>query len=251
MTEFCESFGNDELQKIKIFRWNKNVDKNVIFVHGGAWRDPSNTFDDFQDFAKHLIETTNCNVFGLNYRLSPEFKHPYHLIDVVQGLNHLYEHFGVSKVHLIGHSVGATLLLQVLNAKDTIERGLVNLSGNIDDIVVLNTSIEIEALFLIDGIYDIPGLIEEYPGYISFVKDAFISPKHYTDGTDIYNHQSYPKLIIIQSLQDELLSLQQTHLLQSHLDKLNIQYSLHSGEWGLHEQVYRTKQVFNLISDNI
>ena len=102
----------------------------IVFIHGGAWRDPNNDSID----GKHLLEAlpvmykTNAGEdlmlagASLNYRLSPEVTHPCHVDDVLAGLSMLAARFEMTRFALVGHSAGATLAFQayarLLNSKN-------------------------------------------------------------------------------------------------------------------------------------
>lgn len=229
-----ESYGTDLLQKVKVFNFGENNTKNVVFIHGGAWRDPNMTYNDFEIFASYIFEKSKgkTNVFSINYRLSPAVKHPLHLNDVNDALEHLNDKFGVKSASLIGHSVGATLILQTI-ARDACK-------------------ITFENCYLVDGIYDIPEMLIEYPDYTFFVDEAHNSEQDWTNATNIYNDlKNFQKLVIIQSTQDELLSELQTDILGKKLLNMNYNFIVHKGKWGLHEEVIRRNEVFELVTSSI
>lgn len=231
-----ESFGSDPLQTVKVFKYDEANDVGVIFIHGGAWRDPNNTYDDFKKFASYAeAKYPLLNLFGVNYRLSPKVNHPAHLQDIAEGVEYLKKTYNLTKIVLVGHSVGATLILQYIRKTEAVE------------------GVRINNCYLIDGIFDIPELISEYPGYASFVNEAFTSEEQYTEATDIYGAKfsGIGHLFIIQSLQDELLSERQTDLLAGYLKKTSTEFSVQKGNWGLHEEVYRRKEVFDLVLGTI
>lgn len=120
---------------------------------------------------------------------------------------------------LVGHSAGATLALQVLGA------GGAAVDGGV------------KAAVCLEGVYDIPGLVREYPDYVGFISGAF-GPAPVVDGE---SHHAWVeaspagdavcsglgsfleagegKIVLVQSRQDELLSLQQTRLMEEALGK--------------------------------
>lgn len=230
-------YGPDSLQKAKVYLHHSSNSRTVVFIHGGAWRDPGNTFNDFELFALHLDATSRgqLNLFGLNYRLSPAVKHPCHLEDVVAGLNYLCSKFGITHVHLVGHSVGATLILQLLQTAR----------------VKLAAPIRVDNCYLIDGIYDIPELLREYPDYRSFVLEAFQLQSAYTKATAIYERPvpEGTRLFILQSRQDELLSSHQTETLIQHLQDTDKggSYTVQWGDWGKHEEVYKNRDLIRVV----
>ncbi|KAI9890191.1 MAG: hypothetical protein M1814_004353 [Vezdaea aestivalis] len=104
----------------------------VIYVHGGAWRDPaidSSSFGACQ--ALHLSDPRISGLASMNYRLSAysshpslpsspddvarNAKHPDHLQDVIAGIKYLQDRFGFEDRYVLaGHSCGATLALQII-----------------------------------------------------------------------------------------------------------------------------------------
>lgn len=243
-------YGHHSLQKVKFFHYSQSNDFSVIFVHGGAWRDPSNTFDDFLSLTTMLRQTeanTKFNFIGINYRLSPEVKHPFHLLDVVDALEMLRRDFGVKECLLVGHSVGATLLMQLANpTKILLLAGVEN---------TRNSSVEIRGMIFVDGIYDIVDLIAEYgKPYEEFVLEAFVNAESYSNACQVsWNSEEHfgignTLIVIIHSVEDELLSLRQTTSFVNFLDQQSVAYELHTGKWGLHEEVYRRKELADLVS---
>lgn len=243
-------YGEHRLQKAKIFHYSPANEFSLIFVHGGAWRDPSNTFDDFLSLTSTLLQTqsaANYNIIGINYRLSPEVKHPLHLLDVVEALEMLRRDFGVKECLLLGHSVGATLLMQLVNASK-----ILLLAGIDRD---MKPSVEIKGLIFVDGIYDMVDLIDEYgKPYEEFVLEAFPTKESYANASqlswnsnDIFDTGA-AELVVVHSLEDELLSLRQTTGFVKFLDGHNLLYKLHTGKWGAHEEVYRRKELAELVS---
>jgi len=97
----------------------------VVWLHGGAWRDPNISASAFEPAARHLLERKASHIAGLasfNYRLSPypgtpsddaahSARHPDHVADVLSGLAYL-QGLGADKYILAGHSCGATLAFQ-------------------------------------------------------------------------------------------------------------------------------------------
>ncbi|KAI9737269.1 MAG: hypothetical protein M1818_005802 [Claussenomyces sp. TS43310] len=107
----------------------------IIFIHGGAWRDPAITSASFEPTLRHLLAspTTAAHTRGLaslNYRLSAHpahpqdpaqtprhalrnATHPAHIRDVRAALSFLQRRHGLgARYLLVGHSCGATLALQ-------------------------------------------------------------------------------------------------------------------------------------------
>ncbi|KAK7687545.1 hypothetical protein QCA50_009430 [Cerrena zonata] len=257
-------YGEHELQQIKFFNYSENNKKSVIFIHGGAWRDPNNTYDDFQEIIGNILsrDGSRANLIGVNYRLSPQFKHPSHLIDVVTALNTLNVHYSIDNIILVGHSVGATLLLQLLNYKQIIDLGVDKSDPRITNNPPASLNVSLKDLVFVDGIYDIVDLIDEYPGYALFVNEAFNSLQHYKDSSQLSSTVfqknplfalagETPRFTVVQSLQDELLSARQTHGFVKFLDSLGIVPLVFFSNYGLHEQVYKLDQLANILLELI
>ncbi|KAF2657554.1 hypothetical protein K491DRAFT_691016 [Lophiostoma macrostomum CBS 122681] len=147
----------------------------IIYVHGGAWRDPLQTSFGILPTLSHLSgpsasSTLDCiaGIASINYRLSPypshpthpsspddsdrNVKHPSHIQDVATAIQWLHAEYNVggegeSKYERlgIGHSCGATLLAQVVSGI-----GLHDGSPN------LGAALKPTSLILLEGIYSLP-----------------------------------------------------------------------------------------------
>jgi len=123
-----------------------NNTRSGSFLHGGAWRDPRDTYQDFYPAIEKILASPEVDAAAiagfasLNYRLSPYIespdgasavsahdheiedpvralnaKHPDHIKDVWLALDYLQHEFRMGgRYILIGHSAGATLALQLL-----------------------------------------------------------------------------------------------------------------------------------------
>lgn len=237
------NYGEDPLQTIKFFHFDKNNKHTLIFIHGGAWRDPNHTYDDFKELINQL-PTDNTNYIGLNYRLSPEVKHPSHLVDVVHAISFLEKEHGIHNALLVGHSVGATLILQLLMYQTLLGQSL----------DINPPTIKLDSLFFIDGIYDIADLVDEYPDYILFVNEAFASEDDYVEAVPLAGkfrrtpfELEFKKAHILQSLEDELLSERQLDIFALFLQEKEVPFTDSRGNWGKHEEVYRRKEIAEII----
>lgn len=156
------------------------------FVHGGAWRDPSQDKAELQPALAQLLSTPDSHTLkhiagfaSINYGLStyaPEDEaqdpslrvtHPHHIADVVLALSYLHQKYKVGATHesggydfvIVGHSAGATLAFQTLTHKC--------------DCVVYRP---VRAVVGLAGIYNLPLMVAnhtEEPFYRKFVSDAF------------------------------------------------------------------------------
>lgn len=291
MNDGIFSYGEHPLKQLKFYQFDKSNDETLLLIHGGAWRDPNNTYNDFKDMISHIQKNqyaAKCNLIAINYRLSPEVKHPFHLWDVLEGLQFLVQNYNIHKILIAGHSVGATLMLQLLDYNKILDTGFRILVEDLkadkkptetglhvplkEERTLMNEAMEklqLRTFCFIDGIYDIVQLISEYGGpYESFVNNAFSSPEQYAEATqlsssaiDIRIPFGYKKhmanvrnelnLLILQSNQDELLSMRQTNLFIEYLTRKDLNFKPFVGEWGGHEHVYRHEDVANIVLDSI
>ncbi|CAD1812574.1 hypothetical protein FOB58_005861 [Candida parapsilosis] len=289
------SYGNDELQQIKVWNYNPDNKHTYIYIHGGAWKDPKNTFDELAPVANTTPEST---FIGINYRLtSQRVKHPLHLVDVARAIIYIATNFKTQQKHLLGYSVGATMILQFLQFKYHFSEAFdFYVSSNPDDenygefgdllvadelhllednenlIARLDELIKSDQLYFtsvkfLDGIYDLPELIEEYPQYAPwFINEAYpdaklialtslsnpilinngkLAPATYTSNASMIDAKT--TIYIVHSLQDELLSLKQTQLLSDFFNKtLHGGCIVMTGNWGKHDDVYgdNRKEIF-------
>ncbi|KAL1599539.1 hypothetical protein SLS60_007342 [Paraconiothyrium brasiliense] len=132
----------------------------IIYLHGGAWRDPTQdslcaipTLRALTTTHPSLLHSSIAGIASLNYRLSPypshatnpstpddvsrNVSHPSHVQDVRDALAYLINEYAVESWIGVGHSCGATLLLQLplLDQTEQIReslRGLVLLAGIYD-----------------------------------------------------------------------------------------------------------------------
>ncbi|KAI9882511.1 MAG: hypothetical protein M1823_005742 [Watsoniomyces obsoletus] len=165
----------------------------IIYIHGGAWRDPDATSETFipasemlrneVQFHKHV-----AGMAAINYRLSPypakqgddppddparNARHPDHIEDVLSGLKFLQDKYGFGERYvLVGHSAGATLAWHVLMY-----------TGSTASISAMTSMTNQEcglplpqAIVSVAGVYDIPSLLRRHkdnPIYEEFVRGAF------------------------------------------------------------------------------
>jgi kynurenine formamidase len=211
----------------------------LIYIHGGAWRDPTQDSRCVEPTLKHLHAKTLDSVAGiasLNYRLSPYANHttnpssdddtercathPQHVRDVAAGIQHLQREYGVKRWIGVGHSCGATLLLQLVSG--------IGLASP--------PSPGPEALILLEGIYNFPLLLRNHlppacPENISAIYKEFIAgafgedEKMYQAASPIagrYNKEIWPEgklLVICHSYEDELVERAQRDVMCVALDR--------------------------------
>ncbi|KAI8842556.1 Alpha/Beta hydrolase protein [Chytridium lagenaria] len=225
----------------------------VIFIHGGAWR--ANKRADFNFIGETFSQQYGLPVAVLGYRLStlneagvPQVRHPSHVSDAAAGIAWIL----ASTVHRLQDSASASEANQIINSMNLKELIVVGHSAGaqMGGIIAFKPSFLEEALFnrfhlwkveqpdvsplikLIsgyigcEGIYDIPQLIEEYPDYKGFVWQAFGNAEDglWEEGSPARlvpqlpsKQTEFPHHLVLQSLQDELLTPSQSTLWLSHL----------------------------------
>jgi arylformamidase len=112
VTKLGVAYGKDEKQQLDVYspRGSKNV-PIVIFIHGGEWAKGDKA--DVSYKPKFLNEHGIVFV-SINYRLSPDSKHPAHVSDVASAVRWARAHAGEfgadgKKIVLMGHSAGCHL----------------------------------------------------------------------------------------------------------------------------------------------
>ncbi|GAA5826222.1 hypothetical protein JCM3770_006111 [Rhodotorula araucariae] len=189
----------------------------LVFLHGGAWRSESK--GDFVDtLMPALVRHANVPVACLEYRLAPADPHPAQILDVVAGLSLLTgpllpleqgePKWDRKTLFVAGHSAGAFMAASlVLHPPSSTPPSF---------IVPTRIRHAIAGVICVDGIYDLPSLLAEYPGYASFVHEAFgpdpavlaaESPARWLAHEDV--HGRTVRVLVLHSRADELLSLRQ------------------------------------------
>ncbi|KAL5612979.1 uncharacterized protein BROUX77_003135 [Berkeleyomyces rouxiae] len=199
MSYTLRSFGNHALQKVAIWPAIGSVEPDcgvhqefwIVFIHGGAWRDPTINHINFAQptidylelspgLYRDLIGERSLRVASLEYRLSvhpnhpqdsdthPDeiraARHPEHIQDVCAGLRLLQGMHGLRAggYILVGHSCGATLAFQSLQKEPK------------DDRVP-----QPRMIVSLAGIHDVRGIVENHKDsqwasvYRDFVVGAF------------------------------------------------------------------------------
>ncbi|KAL1306929.1 hypothetical protein AAFC00_005571 [Neodothiora populina] len=176
----------------------------VIFIHGGAWRDPTKLEDIFDKSINLLLASpvaSHIAAFAsIGYRLSPHTTHPLqpqdpndpsrnahhpdHVNDVLDALAYLQRSYGFGDRYVLaGHSAGATLAFQVCIAREWAAFGP-HESGEHDDAGKASTEpakvvLPPRAVLGLEGIYDIAALIAYHASrpyseiYNAFIDSAF------------------------------------------------------------------------------
>ncbi|KAF7719343.1 Uncharacterized protein PECH_006373 [Penicillium ucsense] len=181
----------------------------IIYIHGGAWRDPRITAESFETTKSVLQANYNLPIAGfasLNYRLSASVKfpqdknttpaeeyrkakHPDHIRDVEAALAFLQNTYNFGQRYiLVGHSCGATLAFQAVMGAIAGHREQVSDQGTNDcDVQTEPVSSSPEplpprlsahpaAIIGVAGIYDLRAIVKSHRDiveYRQFVEGAF------------------------------------------------------------------------------
>ncbi|UPX10776.1 uncharacterized protein EKO05_0001415 [Ascochyta rabiei] len=218
----------------------------IVYIHGGAWRDPTQDSRCFEPTLSHLVAShtsTIQNIAGvasLNYRLSPypshptspsspsdavrNATHPEHVRDVASALAFLRKEYAVKRWVGAGHSCGATLLLQLVSGIGLRDEDKAGVGAGP------------EGLVLLCGIYNVPLLLRNHDPpacpddisriYYEFVAGAFgedreayrrVSPIAGNYGTRQWKNGKL--MVLAHSYQDELIERQQRDVMCVALDR--------------------------------
>lgn len=269
-----QQYGEHERQKVAIYSDpHTSASRWIVFIHGGAWRDPRNTFADCEALFTRLKQHGSpalgtLGLASIEYRLSPEVRHPAHICDVKCALAYLGKHHGAREVILIGHSAGTFLALQTLN--------FARASGGYEQLATPDPSLSLpqcNMVMCVEGIYDLPELTGQYPGYTDFVETAFgpdkhtwetASPLRYLDDGPHSDTSQVPgsnvfqgTIVMVHSPQDELLDARQHEFAQKMLSQYNMHRSGASVQVqtvqvpGKHDDVYRTKEFAAVVAEHV
>ncbi|KKZ57998.1 hypothetical protein EMCG_05550 [[Emmonsia] crescens] len=175
----------------------------IIYIHGGAWRDPEITSASLEPTLGALVSNYDPQILvgvaafaSIDYRLTahPNFPqdltateptdlrsatHPDHLNDVQNAIVYLQDKYGFGERYiLVGHSCGATLAFQTVMGR-VLNDGA---KGNESPEAKIELPI---AIVGVEGIYDLRSLrdtFKEYLIYQEFIEAAFGSDENIWDG---------------------------------------------------------------------
>ena len=229
------------------------------YVHGGAWRDPTQSSTCIEPTLTHLLSPAHASttlphiagIASLNYSLSPypshpeqpsdpadparNAAHPQHIRDVARAVRFLQRAYGVRRWIAAGHSCGATLLLQ-LAAGIGLEGASDSASDGDDSPTSLQPSGGPEALVLTAGIYNIPLLLANHAPpscpapisaiYTDIITGAFGPDKAaYRAASPVagkYGRAAWPNgrlVVLAHSYEDELVERAQRDVMCVALDR--------------------------------
>ncbi len=171
----------------------------LVFVHGGAWI--SGSKEQYKDLAKSLAQQNLC-IAVTDYGLAPAHSHPKPIDDLQTAIIKIEKlkslKCDTQKIFLVGHSAGAhTIAFWSTRFQDPYVKGLIG----------------------IEGIYDLPHLLQIWPSY----KEAFINAEFGTKNDLALASPSRLKIkskapwLILHSAKDELVDLAQADDFYQHL----------------------------------
>lgn len=207
----------------------------VIFIHGGAWRTEDKS--DYKTLATDCL-SLGISVVSVNYRLSllekdetvSKIQHPSHLQDVQEAIEFLINtpptnKYDPKQIYLVGHSAGAHIAMMLL----------------------LGYQVPVKGVIGVSGIYDIPLLLNTFPSYLDFIRQAFGNIDYYKASPVSQQTSSSAKVIIAHSQQDSLIDNQQAEVMTNHLKSLNINVLLDMNLEGDHYELMNFKILQPLI----
>ncbi len=99
------SFFDDFKIPVRTYNVTKNTEDIVLFAHGGGWM--QGNIDAYDYVYRKVAKELNKNVLAIDYRLSPEYRHPIPLNDVLSV--YLWASEKCNNVYLAGDSAGGNL----------------------------------------------------------------------------------------------------------------------------------------------
>ncbi|KAK0386866.1 hypothetical protein NLU13_5179 [Sarocladium strictum] len=245
----------------------------IVYIHGGAWRDPLVDSSSFENTATKLLSAHDCKIAGIasvNYPLSSHpnhpthpappkdpslpvdeartAKHPEHIIAVLSALAYLQNEVGAAHNYILsGHSCGATLAFQVVMNP---ERWAAAVPGA----VAIPKIRKPEIIVGLNGLYDLKYFIDSPPAshekllsvYVDFTRGAFgedetvwkaVCPTAVSDWSAEWPEGKV--VVVVQSLEDGLVPYSQTELMKEHLAKCSALKVVEMGAGGDHNDLWK------------
>ncbi|KAF9887499.1 hypothetical protein FE257_010077 [Aspergillus nanangensis] len=223
----------------------------IVLIHGGAWRDPTQTATNYLLPVSKILPPTLpiAGIASISYRLSAHpshpqdpqttdpydfraAKHPDHILDVQDALAFLQNKYGFGDRYvLVGHSCGATLAFQSVMGGYRLAAGLAP-----------------RAILGVAGIYDLRRLRDAHSdvsAYQEFIEGAFgadenlwdeVSPAVVEGKGGVGDEWRKGRLAVLaHSVDDGLVDLDQREAMKSAL-----------GQWEEKGQVERSVETLDL-----
>ncbi|KAJ2774833.1 hypothetical protein IWQ56_000396, partial [Coemansia nantahalensis] len=222
----------------------------VVYVHGGAWRTGDKSM--FRHVAIGLIEApaNQLAVAVVNYELSTRaadsVRHPGHLDSVAAAVRFLVTDqsypgrsaVDTSRVHLVGHSAGAHLLMLLALAPHA---AFPHMNA-------------VRSVVGIGGIYDIPRLLAAYPDYCDFVDMAFSASQHESASPQhaaqsLHAAASHVRFLVVHSTGDELVNADQALAFAPQLVRAGYEdVTLAVRNLGLHDAAIGNREFLRMVA---
>ncbi|KAL4976749.1 hypothetical protein BDW66DRAFT_166241 [Aspergillus desertorum] len=221
----------------------------VILIHGGAWRDPTQTATSYLTPALSILSafeskypnSQSRHVTGLasiSYRLSPHpsqpqdtlttmeshlrnAKHPEHINDIRLALSFLQKKYRFGKRYiLVGHSCGATLAFQAVMSSPSVQGREGSEYDYMTPLAILGMA----------GIYNLRLLRDSHGGisaYQEFLEGAFgadekvwdaVSPGVVRGEDGVEGWKEGRVVVLAHSKEDELCDMEQSERMKKHLE---------------------------------
>ncbi|KAI1847205.1 hypothetical protein JX266_006745 [Neoarthrinium moseri] len=263
-------YGSDsELQRVGVWEVDTVASEKskywIIYIHGGAWRDPRIDHKSFIPTIDAVISSQDeckSSISGfasVDYRLSPhpgfpqdpegttprDYRnafHPDHIKDVWSALRSLQERYAFgSNYVLLGHSAGATLALQLL-------MGSTALKGSAPPADVALPA----AIVGLEGIYDLQGLVDRLgPEYAALFVGAFGDSSNWSDVSPMKFTKSFRSawseehlVVLGWSPEDELIDRPEIEGMQKVLEKDNVNTLALTDLSGTHDGMWEDGRPF-------
>ncbi|KAI9641765.1 Kynurenine formamidase [Ciborinia camelliae] len=247
----------------------------VIYIHGGAWRDPLVTSSSILPTINRLLSSSiECKIasfVSINYRLSshPSFpqdsssvpkhtyrnaKHPDHIWDVCSALSYLQSKHSIEDQYLlVGHSCGATLAMQILMGKEFLHSC---------GIPYESLDFKLPRYVLgVAGIYDLRLLRDthSHPAYNEFLTEAFgsnekvwdeVSPARFSNFDEF--GKSGKVLAFATSRNDELVDEEQIDVMMRNVQDIDggvVVKNLKNMLKGAHNEIWETGDLADAIDE--
>ncbi|KAE8452375.1 hypothetical protein EG329_001075 [Mollisiaceae sp. DMI_Dod_QoI] len=231
----------------------------VIYIHGGAWRDPEVDSKSFVPAIGVLSDSSSRDCFSayasINYRLSSytdhtnnpstpddasrNICHPGHVLDVAHALLYLQEQYDIQgRYILVGHSAGATIAFQL-------HQSLLPGKRLPRPSCVLG----------IAGIYNFEAFVEAHsgiPAYKEIMENAFPQREAWTDASPYSSDPSketlweHVRLVVISRSEDDELveKAQASFMLERARSVQNAAGKVHFLEAsGAHDQIWSSGDI--------
>ncbi|KAL4813699.1 Alpha/Beta hydrolase protein [Aspergillus spinulosporus] len=222
----------------------------VILIHGGAWRDPTQTSTSYLAPTLSILSSSESKspnsqsqhirgLASISYRLSPHpshpqdasttmeshlrsAKHPEHINDIQLALSFLQKKYRFGKRYiLVGHSCGATLAFQAVMASLSVQGREGPVNGYIAPLAILGMA----------GIYNLRLLRDSHrdiSAYQEFIEGAFGADEKVWDaaspgvvrGEDGVEGWKEGRVVVLaHSKEDELCDMEQSERMKEFLER--------------------------------